>query len=685
MLGFLNAAILFGLIGVSIPVLIHLLARPRTKQVVFSSLTFLKAVERQKAKRVKMRRWLLLFLRTAAVACLVLAFARPVIRSSRSFLRSRSGGVSAWIVDPSFSMMREGLWSRTQGDASVLTGFMKPDERAALLWTVPSLESETDSLLAGPELFRHVQNRIPSWQRGQTLAALEKAASQLSKKSQPNPEIFLLGDLQATGFTVARDTTALRKWKGTVFVLPAKGGSENVAVTDAGITSSVLKADEPMRILATVRNFGAEPTKDKLIRFFLNNQAVAQKTISLRPGESLTESVPVMQVAAGWLWGKVLSEKDPFLQDDERFFCAFVPKTMRVLVAGKSRSDLSFFKYALQPRPDARSGFDIQIRTSNEDWSPLLGGMDVLFLSNYPRLTGREVQACRSFIENGGGIFCTLGGDVDLMNLNDAFLVPLWGDSLHIGKAQTETSGFLSLGVFDTEHPLFQGVFERGKKPAQSPRFTKAAELSGGPYQMVLPFSNGRPFLAEMRFGKGTLILMASGIQKEWSDLAHSPFFPALIVRSAVYLSASRFGNTGQVSAGDSLAVSLNQDSKPVRYQAELPSGERVFLVPALKQGRLLLTLPQTDAPGLYRFYADSTLVGLFAVNPDPKESDFRPISKEALAKYCPSAAVVFLDAKEPVEKQILSWRIGRELWKGMLALALILLVAESVVGAAWK
>jgi hypothetical protein len=45
----------------------------------------------------------------------------------------------------------------------------------------------------------------------------------------------------------------------------------------------------------------------------------------------------------------------------------------------------------------------------------------------------------------------------------------------------------------------------------------------------------------------------------------------------------------------------------------------------------------------------------------------------------------VFLDAGETIEKQIRSMRSGRELWMEALALGLLLLIAETLVGAVWK
>src|SRR3990172_3581145 len=81
MLTFLNSALLFGLAAVSIPILIHLFTRQKTKTILFSSLKFLKELQKKKIRRLKIRQILLLILRALLILALVLAFARPTLRS----------------------------------------------------------------------------------------------------------------------------------------------------------------------------------------------------------------------------------------------------------------------------------------------------------------------------------------------------------------------------------------------------------------------------------------------------------------------------------------------------------------------------------------------------------------------------------------------------------------------------
>ena len=81
MLTFLNTVVLVGLAGVALPVLIHLFARQKSRRVLFSTTTFLKHIHSERMPRFRLRQLILLILRCLAIFFIVLAFARPTIRT----------------------------------------------------------------------------------------------------------------------------------------------------------------------------------------------------------------------------------------------------------------------------------------------------------------------------------------------------------------------------------------------------------------------------------------------------------------------------------------------------------------------------------------------------------------------------------------------------------------------------
>lgn len=64
---FLNPSILFGLLAATIPILIHILNLRKLQKVEFSTLSFLKELQKSKIRKIKIKQWLLLLLRTLII------------------------------------------------------------------------------------------------------------------------------------------------------------------------------------------------------------------------------------------------------------------------------------------------------------------------------------------------------------------------------------------------------------------------------------------------------------------------------------------------------------------------------------------------------------------------------------------------------------------------------------------
>jgi len=102
---FLNPAILIGLAAASIPVIIHLLNLRKLKKIEFSTLIFLKELQKNKIRRVKLKQWLLLALRVIIILLIVSAFARPTLEGvSIGGTTSAAKTTALFILDDTFSM-----------------------------------------------------------------------------------------------------------------------------------------------------------------------------------------------------------------------------------------------------------------------------------------------------------------------------------------------------------------------------------------------------------------------------------------------------------------------------------------------------------------------------------------------------------------------------------------------------
>ncbi len=126
-LSFIHLGFLAAGAAVAVPIVIHLLFHPRARPVKIGTLFFLRSVLRDSARRRKIRRWILLALRTAGVLLLAFLFARPYRNDAASRGSDRE---VILLIDGSASMGASG-----EGG----TPFAKAQQQAGdLLKTMPT-------------------------------------------------------------------------------------------------------------------------------------------------------------------------------------------------------------------------------------------------------------------------------------------------------------------------------------------------------------------------------------------------------------------------------------------------------------------------------------------------------------------------------------------------------------------
>ena len=92
--------ILWGLLLLLIPIIIHLFQLRRFKKTPFTNVKFLKQVISESRKSSTIKKWLLLFARLGLIAALVVAFAQPFIANETALVEKET----VFYLDDSFSM-----------------------------------------------------------------------------------------------------------------------------------------------------------------------------------------------------------------------------------------------------------------------------------------------------------------------------------------------------------------------------------------------------------------------------------------------------------------------------------------------------------------------------------------------------------------------------------------------------
>ncbi|WP_085774850.1 BatA domain-containing protein [Nonlabens tegetincola] len=137
---FKNPTLLWALLFLAIPILVHLFQLRRFKKVAFTNVAFLKPLISQTRKSRTIKKWLTLLTRLCAVACIVLAFAQPFIPGSKTAIKEKETSI---YLDNSFSMQREAA-----------NGSLLQQSVQQLIETIPS--SKSFNLITNDSEFKNV-------------------------------------------------------------------------------------------------------------------------------------------------------------------------------------------------------------------------------------------------------------------------------------------------------------------------------------------------------------------------------------------------------------------------------------------------------------------------------------------------------------------------------------------------
>ena len=211
-MGFLTPLFLIALAGLAIPVLIHLTRQEKGKPLRFPSLMFLKRIPFEETSRRRIRHWLLLVMRLAALALLVAAFARPFVRGGALASVGGPGPEEVVILlDRSYSMDLGDNWAQAIAHAKAVAGALRPQDRISLVTF-----SETPHLLhRSTNDPARVAATLDTLRTGSLATrigpAVKLARSTLAASELPRQRVVVISDFQRTGWAPGSGRDASRR------------------------------------------------------------------------------------------------------------------------------------------------------------------------------------------------------------------------------------------------------------------------------------------------------------------------------------------------------------------------------------------------------------------------------------------------------------------------------------------
>ena len=696
-LTFLNGAFLFAALAALLPLLIHLISRRKVATVEFSSLRFLKELERKRIRRVRLRQILLLIIRSLIILAAALALARPTLKGTLGG-GSHARTSVAVVLDDSASMTRSrdggDLLSEARSAALEIAGLLDEGDQAFLV----TASSPTDSRLAGgtfsPDVLVDAVDDVTATASATDCgAAVDLARQLLSDSRNLNRELYLLGDLQRTGWhsaaaaTVpesAGDDDAANVAEPRAYVLPFTGPVANLAISSMEVERRHGGSDGSFSVKALVSNHGARAT-EALLRLVIDGEQVGQAGVVVTPGGTATARFAVTVDESEWHAGSVELPPDALEVDNVHHFVIPSARRTEVLLVRPDESeeldDADYIARALDPTSSGER-FRVSVVTTEELARQDTERFPVVMLADVGRLDGGGERWLTSHLERGGGVLLVLGSRTDVRFWNSEFMPGLARAEI---VAPIERRDGVRLAPASQGHPMLEGLIS-GERLIDDVSASRAfgVRAEGAEVVLELPGLGPALFVASGRasgttstIAVGEVAVLTTGIDPDWSDLPRSGLIVPLTHRLAERLSRTSAG-APSTHVGEDLVVSLSGPPSG-RVDVETPDGRTVAA--QLRSGRRpAASVERVDTPGVYRFHESGRTVALGAVNVDPRESDLRPLDRDDVENRFPGMSVSFIDPDAQLADEVLQTRYGRELWRVMLYAALALLALEMFV-----
>ena len=681
-MSFLAPLFAIGLVGLAIPILVHLVHKERKETTPFPSLMFLLRTPYQHSRRQRIRDWLLFLTRALVFLLLVAAFARPVFNRPPDAVAAATGGGREVVIllDRSFSMRIGDRWSRAQAAARQAMDGLGPADRATLVLFADQARAVREGMETRAALRATIDSVKPGDAGTRYAPALVLARRTLAESQLPKRDVVVISDFQRSGWDVGEDA---RLPAGTT-ITPVDVASPDVtdrAVRAVELRRTIVDGRERITVTARVSNVGPA-ARGIEARLEVAGRVAATSRLDVGADAGGVVTFESLAIPESPQPAAIRITPDNVPSDDVlHFVLERAPSIPVLLVEGLTPgSDREVYLERALEIGD-RPSFDIALRRGSQVTAADLAGKRLVVMNNAAWPGGELGRRIQEFVNNGGGLMVVAGDAVTATSWpgRGNNLLPVSPGDV---KDRAGDKGAV-LGTIDRSHPalsLFGGAQSGDLSAARFYRYRSFAADSG----ILARFDDGSPAVIEQRTGTGRTLVITSSFDGLWNDLPRQPVFLPFIHQLAQYASGYRAGRS-VYEVGDAVdlqgvgpAAADSQGSRGIAYVAVSPQGNRLRI--GGTQGEPALIPAEAGVYEVRPAGAPGARPRLVAVNIPGRELDLARFDPTRLTHTVASVAEADPGSSSPAQGDLAQRERKQSIWWYLLLVAAALLVAESVL-----
>lgn len=709
--------IVAGALSALIPVILHLIHRQQAKHLPFSTLRFLRISVQKTRRRRRIHDVLLMLLRAAALCLIALGLSEIRITQLSRLLGRGASSAVAIILDNSASMaVRDQGRPRfeiARGAAEQILNRLDPSDQVALFLTGGRPFDEQARLDAPRDaVLRMFNQSAVSYERADLAGRIEQARNLLAESEAANKVIYVLTDMQARSWEGLKqeggpsgpadqppDGKADRARQIPIVIVDcARQAEPNAAIQEVKLEVAAPVAGLPVKAAVEVFNAASIPQQPRVELYLDGASRSASPELSIPAQERTTHVFEFTLDRPGVYRGEVrLVGEDGSPVDDRRLFALEVQQAIPVAIVTASRHEIPYLddgfylQQALMLEQAGAGPIRCTLLTAGDLASEPLAGYTVIYCVNLQAPGAAAAEALRKYVEGGGHLFWTCGENVEPAAYNAANQ-NAQGQLLPAALLEVRTADPVQgrdswqIGFFDKTHRALARLAEPASlyQPVLIYKHVRLDERTIPGAWVLARLDDGQPLLVHRRVGRGSVTMLGTSVQKDWTNLPLKTVFLPLVAGMTFELAGSQPGRHA-VLAGSPLVLDFEEQSGPLKVEVVPPSGVRYELSPKAEPGQPGLVFRYTDTfdVGFYTLRplgAAASRPVTFAVNVDPDEADPTRLPREELQQRLGQTDLVWAEDPDDLSGTFRLLHEGTNLWDYFLWAVLIVLVFETFV-----
>jgi aerotolerance regulator-like protein len=613
-MSFLQPWLLLGLPLVALPIIIHLINQRRFQTVRWGAMMFLLTANRMSRGYARLRQWLIMAFRMAAIAALVFAISRPL---ASGWLGLAAGGrpdTTIILLDRSPSMQQQGA---TGGDSKLITGRRQLAETLKAIgsahWVLIESTTEKPREIDSPDALLTSPVTEGTSAASDLPALLEAAGNYIRTNKAGRTDIWICSDIRRndwdpeSGRWPALREAFLGLRQGVRFHLlaypePAKG---NLSVRVADVRRQQTgDAAELVLSLRLVREGGDNSRTSVPIHFEIDG-ARSEMTVEMEKDQyDLKEYRIPLETRHERGWGKVTIPADVNPADNDYYFAFERPAPRRAVIVADDNQAARPLQLSAAITPDSAVQTSAEVVTAEQlatlEWDKLS-----LILWQAPLPEGETARRLKDFVDRGGyAIF--LPPKVPGSHEWSGIRWTTWVET-PLKEANGSQS---SIENWRGDQDLLAHTQSGAMLPVGQLQINRYCQLSGD----LIPLATlrgGAPFLARWTGKKGGAYFLATTPAPSDSSLATNGIVLYVIVQRALAGGAAALGNILQVTAGKPPA-DLRETWQRLAGSEQGLSTEYPFHRGVYASGERLLAVNRPAAEDQAPILEDGEVTGLF-------------------------------------------------------------------------